>query len=215
MKGAFMTMRVPVLHRTLHVPAACLAMAVVGAIGGTPASAEYCRLAHERRAVDEASTADQRMLSIPLGTWRALAAPGCGHVAAPSRDAGLAARGAIGRPAFSAMTARVPPPTAGSAGLRVAIDPETGELGMPSAEQARRMDLHVGSSLDRSDAGLRAILRPDGSRMVRLEGRFMEYSIAEIDAAGKVRLRCVQDPGALGRSVRTEGATSGAAPEEE
>lgn len=95
-------------------------------------------------------------------------------------------------PANHTSTTQAP----GSAGMVVALDPETGTFGMPSAEQARELEEQMKASLSHSDEGLVVVHHPDGSSSVDLQGRFQCMSIAKIGADGRVHTTCVQDHGA-------------------
>jgi hypothetical protein len=83
-----------------------------------------------------------------------------------------------------------------SAGMVVGIDPETKTLVFPSAADRAALQRQPLSSpaLDRSDAGLTVIHRPDGSKMVDLQGRFQEYAVVRITPDGKKVESCVQGP---------------------
>jgi hypothetical protein len=73
----------------------------------------------------------------------------------------------------------------GASGLRIQLDPETGDMVPATGEDA---------AMSRSSEGLIEIHRPDGSVMVDLEGRFQEHSVMVRDASGRLRARCVHDP---------------------
>ena len=83
----------------------------------------------------------------------------------------------------------------GTAGMQVAIDPETGELGMPTAAQRRELAPDLERDLSYSDEGLSVEDRADGSRHVNLEGRFQSYSVARLRDDGSVEMQCVQGEG--------------------
>jgi hypothetical protein len=90
-------------------------------------------------------------------------------------------------PANHTSTTQAP----GTAGMVVAIDPETGTVGMPSAEQMKAFDEQMKSSLNQSDVGLEFINHPDGSTSVDLQGRYQSVSIAKIGADGRPQTTCV------------------------
>jgi hypothetical protein len=72
--------------------------------------------------------------------------------------------------------------------LRVAIDPETGELKhLPPDPDVR------GLNMNRSVEGLTEVVHADGSASVDLQGRFQCYITASIDADGKVTYGCDHD----------------------
>jgi len=79
----------------------------------------------------------------------------------------------------------------GSAGMHVALDPETGELGMPSPEQQKQLHAELDEMLSRSTDGLRREVLPDGTVRVNLQGRFQNASIATIDAQGRLHTGCI------------------------
>jgi len=75
----------------------------------------------------------------------------------------------------------------GTAAMRVAIDPETGELG-PTTDKAAEVQLQ--QLLRRDSDGLVEVVHPDGSVSIDLEGRFMNASLARIDADGELETIC-------------------------
>jgi len=83
-----------------------------------------------------------------------------------------------------------PPP--GHAGMIASIDAE-GRLSAPTAAQRAALERTI-PALDRSDIGLEIISLPNGAEMMRLDGRFMEYAVARVDAQGRFRMDCVQGP---------------------
>lgn len=85
----------------------------------------------------------------------------------------------------------------GHAGMRVSIDPDTGELGMPTPEQQKAMDDDLREMLSRSADGLQPEVLPDGSVRVDLQGRFQSVSVASIDAAGQLHTGCIENHTAL------------------
>ena len=116
---------------------------------------------------------------------RLAAAPALPIVAeAPAADRGVSG------PRSSAQT-----PTLqhrpGTAGMVVGIDPETGELGMPTPEQLRALSDSPLPEVDHSAAGLLEVRHPDGSVSVNLQGRFQEYATVRIGPNGKLIFRCV------------------------
>ena len=80
-------------------------------------------------------------------------------------------------------------PTGGAAGMRVAIDPQTGLLIKPTLEQ--RHMLGTSAELERSSDGLVIVTLADGTKLCNLEGRFQEYVVARKDGAGNLRTDCV------------------------
>jgi len=89
--------------------------------------------------------------------------------------------------------------TPGTAAMRVAIDPETGEL--VTGPDAMRLSSQAGGDksaamenmLSRSSEGLEEIHHPDGRVSVHLQGRFMSASVARLSEDGKVETLCTED----------------------
>ena len=79
----------------------------------------------------------------------------------------------------------------GQSGMRVALDTETGTLGLPSPEEQKVLDAELEEMLSRSTDGLQRQVLPDGTVRVNLQGRFQSASIATIDAQGHVHTSCV------------------------
>jgi hypothetical protein len=80
----------------------------------------------------------------------------------------------------------------------VAIDPKTGEIVSPTAEQRQAMQLGV--TQNRSPAALSSmpdqVSIPGGGTLVMLKGRGTMYVMAHVDASGKVVTDCGADPNA-------------------
>ena len=81
----------------------------------------------------------------------------------------------------------------GQAGMVIGIDPETGAIGMPSAQDVEALGLNRNQSVDESDAGLIEVAIPGRpGYTMDLQGRFQEYSVVRKAANGTVVLDCVQ-----------------------
>jgi hypothetical protein len=87
-----------------------------------------------------------------------------------------------------AATPASAPVAAGTAGLRIYLDPETGVLGGPANGAALANDI---DPLNDSVEGLTEVRMPDGSYMLDMKGRFAEYAMIQTDANGKRVFRCV------------------------
>lgn len=85
---------------------------------------------------------------------------------------------------------------AGTAALRVAIDPETGTL-VPDHSPVKALDADLENMLSRSSEGLKEIVHPDGHVSVHLEGRFMSASLARVAQDGTVETTCVENSEAM------------------
>lgn len=83
-----------------------------------------------------------------------------------------------------------PSTVAGEAGMRIFRDPETGEIGPPTAEALAAS----AESVPVDVTNLKQVTLPDGSVMIDLQGHFQESMIMQIDASGKRSTKCVTDP---------------------
>jgi hypothetical protein len=84
-----------------------------------------------------------------------------------------------------------------AAGMIVGKDPETGRIGKPTPAQRAEIERAAAlasPALDRSGEGLTVVHRPDGSKIVDLQGRFQEYTVVRIGPDGKKSQVCVQGP---------------------
>ena len=127
--------------------------------------------------------------------WSALVAAAAivligGASASFAADSPVRARKAKAATSKAASKAKQSAPAPGAAGMRVAIDPETGLLIKPTL--AQRHALGTSAELDRSSEGLVIITLADGTQICHLEGRFQEYVVARKDAAGNLRTDCVE-----------------------
>ena len=103
---------------------------------------------------------------------------------------GLAAHAATRHVTDGTRTA----PAAGAAphpsGMLAAIDPATGLLTAPTPEQSRDL---LGSS-PRKPGHVEITQRPDGTEIGTLDTSYLHYSVAHIDAAGRLRTDCTVTP---------------------
>jgi hypothetical protein len=101
-------------------------------------------------------------------------------------------------PAVPAPTVAARPATSGivpgSMGMVIAIDPETGEIGMPSAEQLAEMNLTEDEAASHEDTGLTYVRSADGTVSVNLQGRYQEYAVVKKAADGTTVVGCVDHP---------------------
>lgn len=115
------------------------------------------------------------------------------HAGTPSAASAAPARPAA--PESPAATASADPYAA--AGMIVGKDPVTGRIGKPTPEQRAEIERSAplaSPALDRSGEGLTVVHRPDGSKMVDLQGRFQEYTVVRIGPDGRKSQVCVQGP---------------------
>ena len=82
-----------------------------------------------------------------------------------------------------------------SSGAVIAIDPESGELGMPSAQQMAQ--ILAPSELNNSDVGLTDVHLQSGAVVRDLQGRFQETSTVTIGPNGQFVFGCSTHPGAV------------------
>jgi hypothetical protein len=90
----------------------------------------------------------------------------------------------------------------GRAGMIAAIDPQTGQLVAPTAEQAAALQL---KALDPAEAmqGLEEVHFADGTVSVKdLSGRFMQYEVVRLGPDGSVQASCVQGAGEAAAALR-------------
>ncbi|MGH7727127.1 MAG: post-PEP-CTERM-1 domain-containing protein [Candidatus Eiseniibacteriota bacterium] len=79
----------------------------------------------------------------------------------------------------------------GQAGMVVAIDPETGQLVLPTPEQ--RAELGIAPELlERDYADLPLTILPNGTWKVTLDDRYMDYTVVRRAADGSLDLDCVR-----------------------
>jgi len=79
-------------------------------------------------------------------------------------------------------------PAAPAAGVRAFIDPATGKLRPPSAEEKRQL---VSTARGRSSRTYEVVVRPDGTRLVELDDAFSMSVVATTGPDGALRYRCV------------------------
>lgn len=93
-----------------------------------------------------------------------------------------------------------------AAGLRVAVDPVDGTLGMPAPEPA--------AEFVQVDDGEPIVVRTrrDGSRWAVLDERFAEFSVATIGPDGKLSWTCVSGPRNAARFLANPVVTPDRAP---
>ena len=75
-----------------------------------------------------------------------------------------------------------------AAGMLAAIDPETGQLTAPSPEQSRA--LQGGLEVPRKSGHVTITTRPDGAEIGTLDTSYLNYSVAHIDANGRLHTDC-------------------------
>jgi hypothetical protein len=76
--------------------------------------------------------------------------------------------------------------------MRIAIDPDTGELVPALVPMNKAMDAELATMLSKSSDGLVEVRHPDGHVSVDLQGRFMSASLARINTDGSLESTCVE-----------------------
>jgi hypothetical protein len=77
------------------------------------------------------------------------------------------------------------------ANQKIKIDPQTGKLRTPTAEEARAIVETVAGLTNRSSKGLRVSQEPNGTTKVDLQGRFQTVVLAKPNPDGTNEIRCV------------------------
>ncbi len=118
------------------------------------------------------------------------------------------ARHAVGKrattePAVRNSGAAAPAPSAGSTGMILAVDPETGMLAMPESQLHRALTIPELQALARAEAeGLVTIQNADGSETLNHAGRFADHSIVRVGPDRKLIFECVQGEGQFEHALR-------------
>ncbi len=82
-----------------------------------------------------------------------------------------------------------------SAGMRIAIDPETHLPITPTSEQFRTpVSVEGAAAASGTNDGVTVTILPDGSRRIDLGESLMLYSVARRDPSGKLKLDCASSP---------------------
>jgi hypothetical protein len=84
-----------------------------------------------------------------------------------------------------------PTPAAGQAGMRIFRDPETGEIGPPTAENAAAIAREAGEPVD--NAHLPVVRLPNGGYELLIDGKIEDAMVMTIDKKGNRVVKCVQN----------------------
>ena len=103
-----------------------------------------------------------------------------------------------GAPIPSAIAPLPPQSSVASAGMRVSIDPDTGELREPTASEQASLQAPETDSLSRSSAGLISEELGDGTVRVNLQGRFQSVARVKVGPDGKLHTECAPGEHASG-----------------
>ena len=96
--------------------------------------------------------------------------------------------------------------TGAGAALRVVIDPETGLPTRPTPQQARALAEQSGLSIRRPLPPLAEVRLADGTRLVKLDDRLMQYVVARRDSNGVIQIDCVAGGDRARRPIQTPAA---------
>ena len=153
------------------------------------------------------------LLAIPSLTHEPAVPPATAAAQVAEAPAAPTSDSAHGAPLIAATVGGQVPatPTPGMAGMVVGIDPETGEMGMPTPDQMQKLSESPQYQVDHSSAGLLEVHHPDGSVSIDLQGRFQEYATVRIGPDGKLIYRCVDGPENAKRALEIS-APAGEAP---
>ena len=77
-------------------------------------------------------------------------------------------------------------------GMRVYLDPETGEPGAQPSAAVVELNPELENALRHDDEGLTQVTHPNGAVSMNLEGRYEEATVVHIDANGK-RIICTDN----------------------
>lgn len=81
--------------------------------------------------------------------------------------------------------------SAAESGLRVYVDPQSGELvSQPVTEEQRQQAAATEAAFNQDNSDLVSVRMPDGSVMVDLQGRFQQATVATVQADGSIRTYC-------------------------
>ncbi len=117
-------------------------------------------------------------------------------LAAASQAAGTIRRSeAAGPPAAQTQPIAAAHRAAPAAGLVVGIDPETGELGLPTGAELRQLREAAAPLAVTGEPP--QVRHPDGSYSMAVDERLAQYSVARITPQGTVETGCLQGPRAV------------------
>ena len=73
----------------------------------------------------------------------------------------------------------------------ITVDPQSGAIRKPNAEELQQLVDYLESATNRSTADIPVVTRADGSRQMTLEGRLAPIAIGKPRADGTMEVRCV------------------------
>jgi hypothetical protein len=173
------------------------------------------RIRHHRFAAPRAIAAAVALHSLAWGpSPRAAETCDTGSSRTTRSAAGAEASTQAKAPKAKRASSPVPPPASGAAGMRVILDPRTGErLARPSRGTAGAAPTPAPAARP-APAPLVIHRRADGTTLVELDERFMHYTVVRLDPAGRRRTGCVAGEAAARRSLETRAPSAPSAVEE-
>ncbi len=94
------------------------------------------------------------------------------------------------------------------AGMVVAMDPETGALGMPEHAAGEVLSVAAMQAIARQEAsGLVTVRHADGSESIEHEGRFTDYTVVRIGPDGRPKFVCAHGEVGIAHALRNARAT--------
>jgi hypothetical protein len=79
-------------------------------------------------------------------------------------------------------------------GMQAYVDPRTGRLRQPTRAEEQALRDEIAALTNRSVEGLQPVFYPDGTIGLDLQGRFLNLSVAHLDADGKLSMECLTGP---------------------
>jgi hypothetical protein len=86
-------------------------------------------------------------------------------------------------------------------GMQAYVDPATGRLRQPTREEQQALHDEIAALTNRSVEGLQPVFHADGTIALHLQGRFLNLSVAHIDADGNLSMQCLTAPPALAHAA--------------
>ena len=90
------------------------------------------------------------------------------------------------------------------AGMVVAVDPETGALGMPEHELQELTVEELQAQARHEAEGLVTVRHPDGSESIEHQGRFTDYTVVRMGPGGRPLYTCVSGPHGIQNALRRD-----------
>jgi len=103
---------------------------------------------------------------------------------------------------LAAACVAAPAFAAGESGMTVTRDPETGQLRAPTAEELKALNATRKPATSPAKAGVQ-VQHPDGSVSMTLGDEHLMYSVARVNAQGKVERVCVQGAEASQQAMKS------------